>query len=291
MHNFVVFGCGLQPPGCRPTLEVGGKVFEKGLKLENRENILIRKCQISNRDGTFGIALTGCKGIRIEECLIRRIGNEAVQETGVRVIKGHEFVPAPLDHLAGISLHNCRNVDIIGNEITDSASKGITITVSAQRMNEPVYALIESNRIGLGLTRLGFARHGMYLSARDAVVEGNTIYNCFYGEGISVLNIGAHSSNKISLPTSDRNRVVVKVSVDVKQFDLDTQGRGTLLASWRLSFPETDRPAQTGESHLNQTGASPPTPQAIATTLSSLTAEFSKELAKAIEASIRSPQK
>jgi parallel beta-helix repeat protein len=211
---------------------IEGKVFEQGLKLEKREKILIRKCQITHRDGIYGIALTDCKDVRIEACVIRRIGNEAMQETGVRVIKGHEFVPAPLDHLAGIRLHNCRNVDIIGNEITDSASKGITITVSADRMNDPVNTLIESNRIayiyddgidfnvvggdhshpnltgvtirnnlihdiGLGLTRLGFARHGMYLSVRDAVVEGNTIYNCYYGEGISVRNSGVIRNNTV----------------------------------------------------------------------------------------------
>ncbi len=99
------------------------------------------------------------------------------------------------------------------------------------------------------------------------------------------------ASNKVSLPASGRDRVVVRVSVEVKQFDVDTQGRGTLIASWRLSFPETDRPVQTGESHLNQTGPSPPKPQDIAATLSALTAECSKELAKAIAASIHSPQR
>ncbi len=99
------------------------------------------------------------------------------------------------------------------------------------------------------------------------------------------------ASNKISFPASYRGRVVVRVSVDVKQFDVDTQGRGTLIASWRLTFPETERPVQTGESHLSQTGPSPPKPQDIAATLSALTAECSKKLAKAIDASIRSPQR
>ncbi len=97
------------------------------------------------------------------------------------------------------------------------------------------------------------------------------------------------ASNKVTLP--EPARAVVRVSVDVKQFDVDTQGRGTLIASWRLTFPETERPVQTGESHLSQTGPSPSSPQVIATTLSALTAEFSKGLAKAIDASILSPQK
>lgn len=51
--------------------------------------------------------------------------------------------------------------------------------------------------IGLGTTQLPYARHGMYLKARDILVEGNTIYNCFYGQGISLRNAGIIRNNKI----------------------------------------------------------------------------------------------
>ena len=99
------------------------------------------------------------------------------------------------------------------------------------------------------------------------------------------------ASNKVSFPAADGGCAIVRVSVDVKQFDVDAQGRGTLIASWRLTFPETDRPVQTGESHLTHPGTSPPNPQAIAATLSALTTQFSKQLAQAIDASLRPARK
>lgn len=51
--------------------------------------------------------------------------------------------------------------------------------------------------IGLGATRLQAPRHGMYLKAADILVENNTIYNCFYGSGISLRNAGILRRNRI----------------------------------------------------------------------------------------------
>jgi hypothetical protein len=81
----------------------------------------------------------------------------------------------------------------------------------------------------------------------------------------------------------DHERVVVRVSIDMKQFDVDTQGRGTLIAGWRITDPGKNRPLKSGQAHLAEVGASPrANPQVIATTLSALTAGFSRELARAI---------
>ena len=222
-------------PAGKPWSEIiEGRTFEKGLKLENRENILIRNCEISNRDGAFGIRLENCRNVRIEDCVIRRIGNEKMLgET--RMVKGYEYLSHALDQLAGIYLSDCKTIVISGNEISDSVSKGIALHASGQKWKEPVDTLIENNRIayivddgidfhthapgpskdihsmlsgvtirnnvihdiGLGLTKLGFARHGIYLSTRDAVVEGNTIYNCFYGEGISIRNSAIVRNNRV----------------------------------------------------------------------------------------------
>ena len=51
--------------------------------------------------------------------------------------------------------------------------------------------------IGLGATRLQAPRHGMYLKAADILVEGNTIYNCFFGSGISLRNADVIRNNRI----------------------------------------------------------------------------------------------
>lgn len=91
------------------------------------------------------------------------------------------------------------------------------------------------------------------------------------------------SSGQVYLSTAPPDRVKVWVTVNVQQFDVDTQGRGTLKAWWQLETPGRDKPLNSGQAHLTQTGPAPhANPQAIATTLSALLSKFSQELAGAI---------
>ncbi len=91
------------------------------------------------------------------------------------------------------------------------------------------------------------------------------------------------ASDRACLSASERDRLVVRVSVDVEQFDVDTEGRGTLLAAWRLTAVGADKPIKRGQVHLTRSGPSPRgNPQAIATTLSALTADFSREVAQGL---------
>lgn len=88
------------------------------------------------------------------------------------------------------------------------------------------------------------------------------------------------ASGQAHLSAIGRNAATVRVVVNVEQFDVDTQGRGTLLANWRLTEAGADKPTKTGEAHLTQIGPAPRgNPQAVATTLSALIGQFSRELA------------
>jgi len=90
-------------------------------------------------------------------------------------------------------------------------------------------------------------------------------------------------SDRVYRSAWERNQVQVTAVINVQQFDVDTQGRGTLVAWWRINAPDGDTPLKSGEAHLAQTGASPRgNPQAIATTLSALTGQLSRDLAQAI---------
>lgn len=90
-------------------------------------------------------------------------------------------------------------------------------------------------------------------------------------------------SDRAYLAAAERDRVLLRVSVDVQQFDVDTEGRGTLLAGWRLAATGADKAIRTGQVHLIRSGPSPRgNPQAVATTLSALTADFSRELVQAL---------
>ena len=81
---------------------------------------------------------------------------------------------------------------------------------------------------------------------------------------------------------------MVSVVVNVEQFDVDTNGRGTLTAHWRIASPNSDQPLRSGHTRLVRTGAAPRrSPDVIAMTLSDLAGEFSRELAQPIRESAR----
>ena len=87
------------------------------------------------------------------------------------------------------------------------------------------------------------------------------------------------ASDPAYVRSPEGDRVGVRVSVNVQQFDVDTQGRGTLLAHWRLTTTGSNKPIKSGQAQFIRHGPSPRrNPQAIATTLSALVAEFGREI-------------
>jgi uncharacterized lipoprotein YmbA len=91
------------------------------------------------------------------------------------------------------------------------------------------------------------------------------------------------SSGNVYSTDWDRSQLMFRVFISVQQFDVDTQGRGTLIANWRITPPDTDTPVKRGTARLERTGpASRGNPGAVATTLSELVAGFSRELAEEI---------
>lgn len=122
-------------------------------------------------------------------------------------------------------------------------------------------------------------------SASEIEVLGNAVWAERLDEGFRrVLEDNLSSllaSDQSHLSATGRN-AAVRLTVEVERFDVDTQGRGTLLANWRLSEPGAANPLKTAEAHLTWNGAVPRgNPQAIATTLSALIGQFSRELADA----------
>jgi uncharacterized lipoprotein YmbA len=94
------------------------------------------------------------------------------------------------------------------------------------------------------------------------------------------------ASDPAYLSAAERDRLGVRVSVNVEQFDVDIEGRGTLLAAWRLTAVGVDKPMKIGKAHLTRPGPSPRSkPEAIARTLSALVEEFSRDLAQALRES------
>lgn len=211
--------------------------FNQGLTIENRKNETISNCNISNKTGAKGLTISDCENVLIENCKISGVGSEMNSDylkktllpsdsSDFAVHRGNFFA-------VGLYLSNCKNVIIRNCEITDVFGQGIKVTgdnadkvsgividscriayiyddgIKVEVKDDqtdfnnvlPMKGIVIRNNLihdtGLGITQLPYARHGMYVKSRDALIEGNTIYNCFYGEGISLRNAGIVRNNKV----------------------------------------------------------------------------------------------
>jgi uncharacterized lipoprotein YmbA len=90
-------------------------------------------------------------------------------------------------------------------------------------------------------------------------------------------------SDSIYLTDWAHDQVTVAVYISVQQFDVDTNGHGTLIAQWRITAGGGGIPLKSGRTRLDQAGASPRgKPEVVAKTLSDLAAQFSRGLAQSI---------
>ncbi len=209
---------------------IENKTFSDGLTIQGKNRVLVRNCQIRGK----GVFISNSEQVTILNCQIQHIGGPGISGYYSEDLLPKNTPDHPqLRHNAserrnGILIMNSSDITIHGCEIFDVFGQGIlavlrqnenikNITISENRIayiwddgiliqssdplqSPPQGVVIRNNvihDIGLGLTQLGFARHGMYLKARDVLVEGNTIYNCFYGQGISLRNAGIVRNNKI----------------------------------------------------------------------------------------------
>jgi uncharacterized lipoprotein YmbA len=162
---------------------------------------------------------------------------------------------------------------IPASESTQNATRLVNVEVGFVKM--PSYLLRES------------------MAVRQSAGEFRYLENARWAERLDrgfrrvlMENLSALLASERSHPSSsDESESRLMVSVDVQQFDVDTNGNGTLVATWRLNRQSGDELPKTGQSQLKQSGPAPKcNPQAIAATLSELTSQFSRELANEIRA-------
>jgi uncharacterized lipoprotein YmbA len=92
------------------------------------------------------------------------------------------------------------------------------------------------------------------------------------------------STDRIFLSSWEKPDVSAEVYVSVEQFDVDTEGRGTLVAHWRLQSPGGEKLLQSGASRLTHQGPAPAkgAPGLVAT-LSELVVDLSRQLAQVLK--------
>ncbi len=160
------------------------------------------------------------------------------------------------------------------NEPAPAAAKHLSVGIGFVKMSS--YLLRKSMAVRNGANEIGYIEDAQWAERLD---------QCFQRIVAANLSRLLPSAN-IYLTDWPRDQAVIRVFIDVQQFDVDSSGQGILHAHWRITPSDSEQQLKTGDARLSRTGASPRgQPEMVATTLSDLTAEFSRELAQSIRES------
>jgi uncharacterized lipoprotein YmbA len=142
----------------------------------------------------------------------------------------------------------------------------------------PSYLLRDQLAVRNGANEIEYLENALWAERLDQSFQRTLAIN------VSRL-LAAETNNPVN---SSRDAITEKVFVTVRQFDVDTRGHGTLIAQWRITAPDNDMRLKIGDACLSRSGASPRgNPQAIATTLSDLVADLSRDLVQFFRDSAR----
>lgn len=156
---------------------------------------------------------------------------------------------------------------------------------------EPVKALPAAPAVGVGRVKLPAYLFDTSLAVRKDTNEIDYLPLALWAERLDTGIQRVLAANLATLLSTDRLRlstwrsedVGAEVYVTIEQFDVDTSGRGVLVAWWRILSPGGGKTLKTGESRLSRQGPAPSvSPSAAVATLSDLLAEHSRQLSQAI---------
>jgi uncharacterized lipoprotein YmbA len=146
--------------------------------------------------------------------------------------------------------------------------------------------------VGLGQVKIPAYLFNTSLAVRRGTNEIEYLPSAYWAERLNTgfANVLA-ADLAIALPTDriylsawPRDQVTTEVYVTLEQFDVDEGGTGILVARWRLGSPGGEQLLKAGTSRFAQQGPRPDdNPAGAVATLSSLIADFSRQLAQALQ--------
>jgi len=146
--------------------------------------------------------------------------------------------------------------------------------------------------VGIGQVKLPPYLFNTSLAVRTGTNEINYLPSVLWAERLDNGLQRVLAANLATLLPTDKVRLSVwrtedvsaEVYATIQQFDVDSGGRGALVAWWRILSPGGERTLKVGETRLARPGPAPETdPAGAVATLSDLVADFSRQLAQAVK--------
>ena len=162
-------------------------------------------------------------------------------------------------------------------ELNTTSSRNLSVEIGFVKM--PAYLLRDSVAVRAGPNEIEYLQNALWAERLDQCLERTLTVNLWR----------LRSSNSMDLANLPRDQAAVKVLINVEQFDVDIRGQGVLIARWRIISSDSNKLLNVGNTRLVRTAAAPRgKPEVIATTLSDLTAQLTRDIAQSIGESRRS---
>jgi uncharacterized lipoprotein YmbA len=146
--------------------------------------------------------------------------------------------------------------------------------------------------VGVGQVKLPAYLFNTSLAVRMGTNEINYLPSVLWAERLENGLQRVLAANLATLLPTDQVRlsawrsedVSAEVYVAMEQFDVDARGQGVLVAWWRILSPGGEKTLRAGEVRLARQGPPPDSdPSGAVATLSELVADFSRQLAQAVQ--------
>ncbi|MBL8995646.1 MAG: right-handed parallel beta-helix repeat-containing protein [Spirochaetia bacterium] len=154
--------------------------------IKNKTNVLVINSEFGDTTspGVDGLNIQNCRNVLIYRCTVSNVAGEGI-------------------HIYATNEYGTENVTILDSLVSHAREDGIKVETRDDQVmpfvNPMKNVRILSNRIrhtGLGTTSLPAARHGMYVKAQDALIEGNLVFHSYYGSAITLRSSGVIRGNR-----------------------------------------------------------------------------------------------
>jgi uncharacterized protein YjdB len=200
---------------------ISGQTFSSPLILRSLNNVVLENCIFKDIIAPTALGLDNCTNVIIRNCIVDNITSPSGGGHAVRInnfsdvlvdnltIKNHHSSsghPIALS-IEGVSskniiVQNCKIFNVDGNGISTGGTSIVDVEPgkSTHDMPIPGVKIINNLIYNTGLSPddtpiQNSPKHGMYIKAWDALVEGNTVYNCYDGQCISIRSTGIVRGN------------------------------------------------------------------------------------------------
>jgi len=190
------------------------------------------------------LVFTAFSGVLLSGCLLK-----------TATVPARHFVLAPIQ----------------ADESSPTPKEDFSVEIGFIKM--PAYLLRDSIAVRNGTNEIEYLENALWAERLDQSFQRALMADLY----------GSPPSDTIHSAETDRKKVIAKIFINVQQFDVDTEGHGTLIAQWRIAASDGNESLRSGQTSLARTGVfSRRDPAAIARTMSELTAEFSHELTRSL---------